>query len=139
MTTDNTDNKDERRRYVRIPLDTNMMVRYGHQGQFYFGSCQNLSPGGLFIATKTPAPYGSEVTLKFTLPGHDQPLQAKGRVVRVNRDTRNRTGSQTPGMHVHFTQIASQTEEEIKRFVVPRLRQLVIRKLAERTTKKIDD
>jgi uncharacterized protein (TIGR02266 family) len=133
-----TEQSTERRNYVRLPLK-DMMVRYGHEGQVYFGSCQNLSPGGLFIATKTPAPYGSEVTLKFTLPGHENTLQAKGLVVRVNRDTRNRsTNNNAPGMHVRFTKMTATTKEELKRFLVPRLRELVIRRLAERqrATKK---
>ena len=127
-----SENTNDRRQYVRLPLDGNMMVRYGHRGQFYFGSCHNLSPGGIFIATKTPAPFGSEVTLKFKLPGHQQTLQAKGKVVRVHRDTRSRSATVPPGMHVRFTKIGIQTEEEIKRFIVPRLRQLLIQQLAER-------
>ncbi|MEM1008138.1 MAG: TIGR02266 family protein [Myxococcota bacterium] len=126
---------EERRSYVRLPL-SDMMVRYGHDGRVFFGSCQNLSPGGLFIATKTPAPYGSEVTLKFTLPGHDSTLQAKGRVVRVSRETRNRALPNAPGMHVRFTKMTSITKEELKRFLVPRLRQMVIRRLAERQRTK---
>ncbi len=127
-----SENTNERRQYVRLPLDGNMMVRYGHRGQYYFGSCHNLSPGGIFVATKTPAPFGAEVTLKFKLPGHQQTLQAKGKVVRVHRDTRNRNATIPPGMHIRFTQIGPRTEEEIKRFIVPRLRQLLIRQLAER-------
>lgn len=127
---------DDRREYVRLPLDGNMMVRYGHRGQFYFGSCQNLSPGGLYVATKTPAPFGSEVSLKFKLPGHQRTLQARGKVVRVHRDTRNRSAGVSPGMHIRFTKIGTRTEEEIKRFIVPRLRQLVIRQLAERRRTK---
>lgn len=123
---------EDRRQYVRLPIDGDMMVRYGHRGQFYFGSCQNLSPGGLFVATKTPAPFGSEVSLKFKLPGHQGTLQAKGKVVRVHKDKRNRSSGASPGMHIRFTKIADQTEEEIKRFLVPRLRQLVIKQLAER-------
>jgi uncharacterized protein (TIGR02266 family) len=126
-----TENKQERRNYVRLPLK-DVMIRYGHEGQVFFGSCQNLSPGGLFIATKNPAPYGSEVSLKFTLPGHEQALQAKGLVVRVNRDTRNRANAASAGMHVRFTKMTPSTKEELKRFLVPRLREMVIRRLAER-------
>jgi len=124
--------KEERRQYVRLPLNNNMMVRYGHRGQVYFGSCKDLSPGGLFVATKTPAPFGSEITMKFTLPGHERALKAKGKVVRIHRDTRSRAAATPPGMHISFTKLSNQTEEELKRFLVPRLRQLVIRQLAER-------
>lgn len=126
----------ERRQYVRLPLKNDMMVRYGHQGQVYFGSCKDLSPGGLFVATKNPAPYGSEIIMKFTLPGHDKALKAKGQVVRIHRDKRSRASGIQPGMHIQFTKFSDQTEEEIKRFLVPRLRQLVIRQLAERRAQK---
>jgi len=132
MTTPN----QERRRYVRLPMEDNMMVRYGHRGLFNFGSCRDLSPGGLFIATKTPAPFGSEITIKFTLPGHEQPLNIQGKVVRVHRDTRNRTTTKTPGMNVHFTKMGRQTEENLKSYLAPKLRQLVIQQLAERNNLK---
>ena len=126
--------ESERREFMRLPLEAevSMMVRYGHGGEFYFGTCRNLSPGGLFIATKTPAPYGSEVTLKFTLPGSDQPLSAAGTVVRVHREIRNRRASGPTGMHIHFSTVEDEVEDEIRTFVSPRIRQLVIRALAER-------
>jgi uncharacterized protein (TIGR02266 family) len=124
--------KEERRRYLRLDLDNNMMVRYGHKGEFYFGSCRNLSPGGLFVATKTPAPFGSEVTLKFTLPGHERPLKASGQVVRVHRDVRNCKSTGPAGMHIRFVNVEPIIEEEIRSFVAPRIRQMVIRKLVER-------
>ncbi|TNE48982.1 MAG: hypothetical protein EP343_13965 [Deltaproteobacteria bacterium] len=126
------ENVEERREYVRLPFDKEMMVRYGHKGQVFFGSCHNLSPGGIFVATKNPAPFGSMITMKFTLPGHHRPLKARGRVVRIHRDTRSRSQSNPPGMHVLFTQMSNRTENELKHFIVPRLRQHVIRQLAER-------
>lgn len=124
--------KSERREYVRLPLETEMMVRYGHGGQTFFGSCHDLSPAGIFVATKTPVPSGSTISMKFTLPGHDQPIKAVGRVVRIHRDTRSRSTATPAGMHVLFTQMSEKTEAELKRFIVPRLRQHVIRQLAER-------
>ncbi len=128
-------NDQERRNHVRLPLSSNMMVRYGHRGQYFFGSCQNISPGGLFIATKSPAPFGSEIVLKFTLPGHESPISVKGRVVRVNRDMRSSSTTPPAGMHIRFTQLPSRTEELLKRFLTPRLRQHVLRQLAERRKK----
>ncbi len=122
----------DRREYVRLPLAIQMMVRYGHKGRVFFGSCKDLSPGGIFVATKTPAPFGSMITMKFTLPGHEQPLKARGRVVRIHRDTRSRSTGTPPGMHVLFTQMSTNTEQQLKRFIVPRLRQHVIRQLVER-------
>lgn len=130
-----TQEREDRREYVRLPLDGDMMVRYGHRGQCYFGSCQDLSPGGLFIATRTPAPSGAEVLLKFKLPGHERTLQARGKVVRVHK-ARKRSAGVSPGMHIRFTKIGTRTEEEIKRFLVPRLRQMVIRQLAQRRRPK---
>lgn len=122
----------ERREYVRLPMGTEMMVRYGLGDQTFFGSCHDLSPAGIFVATKTPVPSGSTISMKFTLPGHDQPIKALGRVVRIHRDTRSRSAATPPGMHVLFTQMSERTEEELKRFIVPRLRQHVIRQLAAR-------
>lgn len=128
MTTETT----EKRRYVRLPMNDDMMIRYGHRGRSFFGSCKELSPAGAFVSTKTPAPFGSEVNLKFTLPGHESPLVVKGKVVRVHRDTRNRSTSAAPGMNIKFTKMTSQTEQELKSYLVPRMRQMVIRQLAER-------
>ncbi len=126
--------KKERKTYLRLPLESEMMVRYGHQGQVFFGSCQKLSAGGLFVATKNPAPHGSTITMRFTLPGHNHPLVAKGKVVKVNRSVKG--GNSQSGMHVLFTQMSPRDEQELKRFLVPRLRQMVIKQLIAQRKKK---
>ena len=69
---------------------------------------------------------------KFTLPGHEHPLQLRGKVVRVHRDTRNRANMSTPGMNVRFVQMTRQTEDDLNGYLVPCVRQHVIRQLAER-------
>ena len=42
----------------------------------------NVSFGGVFLSTEYPCPVGTEVSLKMRLPALEQPVQAKGTVVR---------------------------------------------------------
>jgi uncharacterized protein (TIGR02266 family) len=42
---------------------------------------QNISEGGLFIATETALPVSTVISLEFCLPGNQEPVVVSGRVV----------------------------------------------------------
>jgi len=43
----------------------------------------NIGAGGLFLETKAPAAVGGAVTIAFTLPDKEDPIEVEGKIVRV--------------------------------------------------------
>jgi uncharacterized protein (TIGR02266 family) len=107
---------DARRAYSRhdVELDISLLS----ETNFYLGLTENLSEGGLFIATHAVKPIGTKVEFSFKLPQLDEPIQAIGTVrwVRVYSET----SDTSPGMGVRFDQISSQQIEQIRRFLATR-------------------
>jgi uncharacterized protein (TIGR02266 family) len=88
----------ERQAYVRVPV--RFPVEYGQAGAAGRGTCVNLSRGGMFVATRDPAPPGSQVALTFNLPNLSHTFSVLARVVWNHREETQRD---TPsGMGVQF-------------------------------------
>ena len=71
----------ERRRSPRAPLV--VRIAYSTVDALFSEFTRNINEGGLFIETENPPPPDTRVALQFKLPGSDVPLQARGRVARV--------------------------------------------------------
>jgi uncharacterized protein (TIGR02266 family) len=71
----------ERRRSPRSPLI--VRIAYSTVDALFSEFTRNINEGGLFIETENPPPPDTRVALQFKLPGSDAPLQARGRVARV--------------------------------------------------------
>ena len=69
------------RRNPRVLLDTDVEIM--HDGRTFNGRAHDISLGGMFVATPTVVPFGSNVTLKFRI-GRDSELSIAG-VVRWTR------------------------------------------------------
>ncbi len=78
---------------------------------FYTGISQDLSTGGVFIATYQPQPAGTPMTLYFELPD-GAAVRAEG-VVRWTRDA---SGDAPPGMGVEFERLTPEDLAAIARF-----------------------
>jgi uncharacterized protein (TIGR02266 family) len=50
------------------------------ESTFYNGFTENISAGGLFIATYDVRPIGGTLNLEFTIPGREAPIRAKGEI-----------------------------------------------------------
>jgi len=44
----------------------------------------NISKSGIFIETELPFLKNKELSIKFELPGHEDPIKIKGKIVRTN-------------------------------------------------------
>lgn len=69
---------DDRRKFERVPIA--IVVRYLDQEEQVAVMSRDLSLGGLFIGTVTPAPALSELDLRLLLPSPHGEVQAVGRV-----------------------------------------------------------
>lgn len=79
------DRAAERRIYPRKDLRTAVIFEdeFG-EGLFYVYS-ENISVGGVALASDVPLRIGTLLFLSFILPGHKRPLRVTGEVVRVPR------------------------------------------------------
>lgn len=105
----------ERRSSERADL----IVRVDYKGvdDLFSEFARNINEGGIFVETESPPKRGASVDLQFRLPGSEEPVRARGTVVRV---TDGETGD-PPGMGIEFEELDGETRERINE-VVRRLR-----------------
>ncbi len=104
-----------RREHSRFSVDLDVTVGSDHN--FYAGFAENLSAGGVFIATHKLKPAGSKIELSISLPGGSK-VQALGEVrwIRVF----NETSDTPPGMGVKFLEIDGAAVQAIDEFLASR-------------------
>ena len=71
----------ERRRGPRVPVT--VQIRYATVDALFSDFTENVNEGGVFVKTDQPLEVEDSVVLHFTLPETVDPIQARGRVVRV--------------------------------------------------------
>jgi uncharacterized protein (TIGR02266 family) len=104
-----------RREHSRFSVDLDVTVGSDHN--FYAGFAENLSAGGVFIATHKLKPVGSKIELSVNLPDGVQ-VRALGEVrwIRVF----NETSDTPPGMGVKFLDVSGEAVSSINTFLARR-------------------
>jgi Tfp pilus assembly protein PilZ len=70
-----------KREHARKDLSIYSLFELKH---FFFRDyITNISDGGLFLETKTPATIGEKVTIAFPLSDNEDPIEVEGKIVRV--------------------------------------------------------
>lgn len=101
----------ERRSWGRVELKADIGLHTSTQ--FYAGLSNDISEGGIFVATVQPLPIGSEVVLSFMLPsGHA--VATHGRVAWLS-SPRDEEGQ--PGMGVRFERLEPHHRTAIEGFL----------------------
>jgi uncharacterized protein (TIGR02266 family) len=105
-----------RRRFVRRPIETDITLE--SESQFYSGFSENLSEGGIFVATHVLLAVGAPVAVAFTVPGIERKLRVTGfvRWIRVHSET----SDVPPGMGIEFGPLGAEEFEVIRRFCTQR-------------------
>ena len=101
------------RRYDRAELHVEVSLESEHN--FFVGFSENVSEGGLFIATHSLREMGSLVRLTFQLPDRDHPLTVEA-VVRWSR-VYSETSDTPPGLGLQFVDLGSAEAAAIRSFV----------------------
>ena len=70
---------EDRRQFERVPIA--IVVRYQDHEEQVAVMSRDLSLGGLFLGTVTPAPTGAPLDLRLNLPAPHGEIQAHGLVV----------------------------------------------------------
>lgn len=89
-------------------------VTVGSEHNFYAGFAENLSAGGVFVATHQLKPVGSKIELSISLPGGSQ-VRGAGEVrwVRIF----NERSDTPPGMGVRFAELDPESLEAVTKFL----------------------
>jgi uncharacterized protein (TIGR02266 family) len=85
---------------------------------FYSGQTENISAGGLFIATPTPAQVGEHVDVELLLPSMGQSCKVRCEVRWVRKW--GDAGTPVPGMGLEFTELDPKTAAAIAAFITHR-------------------
>lgn len=100
------------RQYERVPLG--LEVEFRTAGAFLVAYSSNLSKGGMFLETGDPLPIGTELTLRFAVPGEGSSLEVRGVVAWVQAW---KAGDKQQGMGIRFEQLDGRHGEVIDRIV----------------------
>jgi len=105
-----------RRVHDRFGVELDVTVTSEHN--FYAGFVENMSVGGIFIATHQLKPVGSRLEFSVNLPGREQPIKGSGEVrwVRVYSETSN----VPPGMGIRFDKLDPDSQRGIEEFLAQR-------------------
>jgi uncharacterized protein (TIGR02266 family) len=106
----------KRRVHNRFSVDLDVTVSSEHN--FYAGFVENMSVGGVFIATHQLKPVGDRVEFNVHLPGLPQPIRGKGEVrwIRVFSEQSN----VPPGMGIKFDTLDAEAVHSIEQFLAQR-------------------
>jgi uncharacterized protein (TIGR02266 family) len=102
----------DRRAAPRVEMEVE--VDFHTDSNFYTGFTEDISEGGLFIATYQLKPIGTMVAFELSLNG--QIVRAVGEV-RWVRDVREESHGVRPGMGLRFTQLEDADREVITAFL----------------------
>jgi uncharacterized protein (TIGR02266 family) len=102
------------RRHPRIEVELDVVVV--SEPNFSPGYVENLSEGGLFVATRDPMPVGSRVTMIIGLPDGRDPIALEGEV----RWLRASEGDAPSGMGIRFVSVPAEGEGRLRAFIAER-------------------
>jgi uncharacterized protein (TIGR02266 family) len=103
----------------RFDLEVKVDLESDHN--FYTGLTQNISAGGVFIATHHLRRIGDHITLKFTLPGSEKQLSVETEVRWIRENTAlMKAGESGTGMGVRFINLSPEASAAITAFVESR-------------------
>jgi uncharacterized protein (TIGR02266 family) len=105
---------DERRVQPRFAVAVQVTMESEHN--FYTGLTQDLSSGGLFVATHAIRPIGEQIHLRFTLPTAREPIEAMTQV-RWIRPTAIPGGGGEVGMGLMFLNLPPHAKQAIQAFL----------------------
>lgn len=97
---------------VTVEIDVDL----GTYGPYALSRLENVSIGGAFIKSEKLYPVGTELKLKFKLPGDEKIIEADGQVVWAYTQ-RGTSLVNNSGLGVRFVQILQSDRDRIKAFI----------------------
>jgi len=99
----------------KIPrTSTIIQVDYHTVDSFFRNFVDNISTGGMFIATPKPLEPGTQLRLEFLLPGCDYPIRVNGEVTWSRSVS---SEGQRRGMGVKFASLSPNAKDKINTII----------------------
>lgn len=105
---------EDQREHVRVDLEA--AVDFESESNFYTGLTQNISTGGLFLATNKLLPIGASLRLKFTIPGRRDAIETEAEVRWVKQMSSLERVEGSQGMGLRFVSLAPEVADAIDAF-----------------------
>ena len=102
----------------RFDLEVKVDLESDHN--FYTGLTQNISAGGLFIATHQLRRIGDYIKVKFFLPGSPNPVSVNTEVRWIRENSLLHRFDGSTGMGVRFIDLSEEASHVIKSFLESR-------------------
>ena len=104
-----------RRKYPRVPA--RLEVRYARRNTFFADYTQNISQGGLFVATDTPLELGTVFQFDMHIPDVPEPLSLTGEVRWSVQPSDDEDLPVEPGMGIAFKFESDDERQSVDEFV----------------------
>jgi uncharacterized protein (TIGR02266 family) len=104
--------------FERYDLEVKVDLESDHN--FYTGLTQNISAGGLFIATHHLRRVGDRISLKFQLPGSEKPIAVDTEVRWIRENSSLQRVDGATGMGVRFMGLSPEATAAIQKFLQDR-------------------
>jgi uncharacterized protein (TIGR02266 family) len=101
--------QNDRRHAARVPLD--LWVEEEKGNELYFRRTGNVSLGGIYFEQTIPHALGTKVTLRFSLPGSPDTIEAAGEIVNTPQ-VKNGLG-----MGLRFTEVSAEALQALEAFL----------------------
>jgi uncharacterized protein (TIGR02266 family) len=99
----------ERRQGPRVAVQ--IWVEEATERELYFQRSANLSAGGIYLENTIPHPLGTQVTLRFAIPGDKERFEVRAEVVGAI------AGEEEFGMGLKFLDLDASHAERIRRYI----------------------
>lgn len=106
--------KINRREDQRVAVEVSVTME--SDSNVYVGFTDNISEGGLFVATYDLVPIGSTLQLQFQLPDEEEPISVEAEV-RWHRPADSQGEGLMPGFGARFLDVDDADQERIEQFV----------------------
>jgi uncharacterized protein (TIGR02266 family) len=108
----------EKRTSLRVPLTVSVVywVNRQERKETYRVESVNIGEGGIFIKTDLPLGIGTEVHLKFSLPGDNASIQLSGKVA-WSGSLKTYIDRAVWGKGIRFTAVDDENREKLMKFV----------------------
>src|SRR5262245_23657039 len=106
---------DERRVQPRVQL--NVEVTLASEHNFYTGLSQDISTGGIFVATRDVLVVGDRLSLTFKPPGMELPFETQAEVRWVRPPWTQTDAARPAGMGLRFLNLSPYAREVIAGFL----------------------
>ena len=105
-----------RNRRIVERLDVELSITMESETNFFTGFSENISEGGLFVATHDYKHLGDRMTIQFSIPDGGEPIQVQC-VVRWTRPYNSMCPDMVPGMGIEFENLTALEEDRLQHFV----------------------